>query len=327
MDAAERSPLETITFAEGTRDRADHLRAQAEKLAALAAAPEARTVPLWRGKPLFDLSGPDPVLAWREAGDPSLAEAAEPPIFLGLEQGAARFALDISRSKAPEGPDGAPGGLFDRSMQGHPALDDTLQFADLRNMMARISGQDAADAATARGMMEWHRSHRFCAKCGSPSAPENGGWRRACTACGALHFPRTDPVVIQLITKGDKLLLGRQPSWPRGFWSLLAGFVEPGESLEAAVRRETFEETGVEVGKVRYLASQPWPFPNSLMFACAGEALGTEIFIDENELEAAKWVSKLELLDALDGNTPDLVPGRPGAIAHSVIKAWCEGWI
>lgn len=327
MDAPARSPLSTITFAEGTRDRADHLRGNAETLAALLARPGARVLPLWRGKPLVLNTPEGLVLGWLPADHPALDVAEEPAIFLGLEGEEGRFALDISAWENPEGQGGPEGAFLDGGRQGHPALSPEHAFADLRALLAKLGAQDAADAATARAMMEWHRSHRFCSRCGGPSTPENAGWRRGCAACGAQHFPRTDPVVIQLITRGDKVLLGRQPSWPKGFWSLLAGFVEPGESLEAAVRRETFEEAGVPVGEVRYLACQPWPFPNSLMFGMAGEALADDITIDANELEDARWFTRLEVLDGLEGSNPALTPARRGAIAHSVIKAWAEGWL
>ena len=328
MDSAQGSPLDRITFACGTRDRADHLRGDEAALAALQAAPEARVLPLWRGQPLIDDTGADPALGWLPASDPVLDAAAAPPIFLGLEGGAGRFALDLSAWRPPEGMETPPPrNMFTPSSQRHPDLPEGLAFHELRGVMGRLPEQDAADAATARAMMEWHRSHRHCARCGAASEADQAGWRRSCPACGAQHFPRTDPVVIQLITRGDKVLLGRQPSWPRGFWSLLAGFVEPGETLEAAVRRETMEEAGVPVGRVSYLACQPWPFPNSLMFAMAGEALDDRIVIDPKELEDAKWVSRLELLDALDGNNPDLTPGRHGAIAHAVLTAWAEGAI
>ncbi|MFT6775013.1 MAG: NAD+ diphosphatase [Paracoccaceae bacterium] len=256
-----------------------------------------------------------------------MTAADEPPIFMGLERGAGRFAIDISGWSDPAFPDGPPPVFMDQTRQSHPDLPEAMQFVDLRNIMAELKVQDASDAAAARGMFEWHRSHRFCAKCGVPSRPEGGGWRRVCGGCGGLHFPRTDPVVIQLITFGDKVLLGRQPIWPKGFWSLLAGFMEPGETLEEAVRRETMEEASIPVGRVRYVASQPWPFPSSLMLACAGEALSDKITIDPTELEAARWVSRIELIDAMENPRPDMVPARKGAIARAVLEAWAYGWI
>jgi NAD+ diphosphatase len=148
------------------------------------------------------------------------------------------------------------------------------------------------------------------------------GWQRSCDSCGGQHFPRTDPVVIMLITHGNDLLLGRSPGWPDRMWSLLAGFVEPGETMEAAVRREVFEESQVPVGRVEYLSSQPWAFPNSLMFGCRGEATGRDIVIDPAELDAARWVSREEMVEVLAGSHPEIRPLRQGAIAEFLIRHW-----
>jgi NAD+ diphosphatase len=148
------------------------------------------------------------------------------------------------------------------------------------------------------------------------------GWQRVCQACGGSHFPRTDPVVIMLITRGNKVLLGRSPGWPEGMYSCLAGFVEPGETIEAAVRREVWEEAGVHVGEVRYLASQPWPFPSSLMFGCQGFATSDDITIDPVEIEDALWVSREEVMDAFAGLREGLLPARKGAIAHFLLRNW-----
>jgi NAD+ diphosphatase len=196
---------------------------------------------------------------------------------------------------------------------------------DLRRVMTRLSALDAELAATARGMFLWHDSHGFCARCGQPSQPCKGGWQRQCPACGAPHFPRSDPVVIMLVTHGNKALLGRSPGWPEGMFSLLAGFVEPGETLENAVRREVFEETGIHVEKPRYLASQPWPFPASLMVGMAAEALDEIITLDPVELEDARWVSREEMAAALAGRVPGFLQARRGAIARDLIERWVAG--
>jgi len=172
----------------------------------------------------------------------------------------------------------------------------------------------------------WHRIHPFCARCGGPSVPDEGGWRRRCTACGALHFPRTDPVVIMLITRGDRVLLGRQRHFLPGMYSLLAGFMEPGETIADAVRREVLEEAAIRVGRVRFLASQPWPFPASLMLGCWGEALSEEITIDP-EIEDARWVSRAEMALALDGRHPSFAAPRKDAIASWILSAWVAGEI
>ena len=149
-----------------------------------------------------------------------------------------------------------------------------------------------------------------------------GGWQRICPACGAHPFPRTDPVVIMLITHGNSVLMGRSPGWPEGMYSLLAGFVEPGETLEAAVRREVFEESGIKVGAVEYLSSQPWPFPASLMFGCRGDALNTDIKIDPAEIEDALWVTRDDMMSVFAGEHPSIKPARKGAIAHFLLQNW-----
>lgn len=305
---------ETVTFGGSGLDRAAEMRGQA---VALAKQGDARAILLWRGKPL--IAG-DSLL--RLAMDhPVMAGAAAGQVFLGREDGAPVFAADLSAWE-PEGQTAETLNSFlDPSEQTHPAVPDAV-FAELRANMTRLSARDAELAATARAVLEWHRTHRFCARCGAESQMAMGGWQRDCAACGGHHFPRTDPVVIMLITHGNAVLVGRSPGWPEGMYSLLAGFVEPGETIEAAVRREVFEETGVRVGAVSYLSSQPWPFPASLMLGCSGEALNTELTIDPDEIEDAMWVTREDMADAFAGNHPEMLPARKGAIAHFLLQAW-----
>ena len=191
--------------------------------------------------------------------------------------------------------------------------------------MSRLSPIDAELAATARALTGWHVSHRFCAACGQPSQPRQSGWQRVCPACGTAHFPRTDPVVIMLITHGDRALIGRSPGWPEGMYSCLAGFIEPGETIEAAVRREVLEETGIRVGPVRYAISQPWPFPASLMLGMTGEAENDEIVLDPAELEDARWVDREELARIMDATHPSLRAPRAGSIAGWLLAGWVNG--
>ncbi|MDG4647113.1 NAD(+) diphosphatase [Roseibacterium sp. SDUM158017] len=314
-----------VVFGASGLDRAAHLRRDGDLLAA-SLARGAGVLPVWRGKPL--LSGAPgeaaPGLAFRDIAHPVLAEAAEAPVFLGVAaDGAHLFAADVS-SWVPDDVDEAQVGAFlDASVQRHPAEAlDGAGFVELRSVMAALSPRDAELAATARGLLQWHATHRFCARCGAATAPSEGGWQRRCAACGAGHFPRTDPVVIMLITHGDSVLVGRSPAWPERMYSLLAGFVEPGETIEAAVRREVLEEAGVTVGPVRYLASQPWPFPASLMLGCHGEAETTEITVDPAELQDARWVSRSEMLEVFMGRHPEIAGARKGAIAHFLMQAW-----
>ena len=191
--------------------------------------------------------------------------------------------------------------------------------------MTRLSRRDAEIAATARALFEYHRTHPVCARCGQPTEMSKGGWQRICPSCGRSHFPRTDPVVIMLITCGNDVLVGRSPHWPDGMFSLLAGFIEPGETIENAVRREVKEESDIDVGKVSYLGSQPWAFPASLMIGCHGDALSKNITLDPVELAEAKWVSKEERLATMASKDQGLQAAREGAIAHHLIKNWVAG--
>lgn len=307
---------ETVTFGGSGLDRAAHLRGDAVQQADLLAA--GMVLPVWRGKPLIAAGAG---LGWVAADSPALAKGGA-PVFLGLDAGIARFAVDISDWAPEAGAEAVEAGFFDPSEQRHPALAQTLAFAELRGVMTRLSPREAELVATAKAVLQWHRSHRHCAACGAASAPAMAGWQRDCAACGAHHFPRTDPVVIMLVTHGNRVLMGRSPAWPEGMYSCLAGFVEPGEGIEAAVRREVLEEAGIRVGAVRYLSSQPWPFPASLMFGCVAEALDDVITIDPVELEHALWVTREEMVEVMAGAHPVLKPARKGAIAHFLIENW-----
>jgi NAD+ diphosphatase len=311
---------ESVTFAGGTLDRAAHLRGDAAVQAALAAAAGARCLALWCGKPLLDLAE-GPRLAWLGMDSPVFAAGPTPTIFLGLEAGAPRFAREVPDWQPPPAEAG-PRPFVDQERESHPSLPDRFRFGDLRATMAELPAADAGNAAAAKGIFGWHATHGFCARCGAASEPADAGWRRSCPACGGQHFPRTDPVVIMLILHGNAVLLGRSPGWPPGMYSLLAGFMEPGESIEAAVRREACEEAGVPIGAVGYLSSQPWPFPSSLMIGCRAEALSRAIERDPAELEDARWVSREGVLAALTGQDPDLRPARRGSIARFLIERW-----
>ncbi len=299
------------TFAGGDIERATHLRAEAE---ALAGDPAALVLPVWRGKPLIENGA---ALGWLSAAEPLFADCPEPAVFLGLN-GGPRFARDVSHL---QGPDPEPGFADATTLD----ISAALRFTELRGVMGDLSPAAAGDAATAKGVLEWHRTHPRCARCGAATAMEDGGWRRGCPACGAKHFPRTDPVVIMLVLDGDRALLGRQAVWPDRFYSLLAGFMEPGETIEEAVRRETMEEAGVPVGRVGYLCSQPWPFPSSLMIGCVAEALSTDIHRADSELQDALWAPRAEVAAALRGEPARFVAGRRGAVARMILEAWVAG--
>ena len=193
--------------------------------------------------------------------------------------------------------------------------------------MQQLAMPDLALYGGARSLVDWHARHRFCARCGSPTRLSKGGWQRDCQACHASHFPRTDPVTIMLVEHGDSLLLGRQPRFPPRAFSALAGFVEPGETIEEAVAREVAEEAGVSVHTVRYIASQPWPFPSQLMIGCHAVAQDTTLTIDQRELEEARWFTREEVSYAMQaGREGDgaFAPPPPAAIAHSLLEWWLE---
>ncbi len=311
---------EEVTFGGSGLDRAAEIRKDVPALAALGADPASRCVVLWRGKLLVE--GADTRAIMRLPLDhPLLAEAAGPQIFLGRESGGALFARDLSAWQ-PDADAPDVQGFTDLSEQHHPLGPDGARFAELRAMLTQLGPRDAEVAATARALFAWHESHGFCARCGAASEPVMAGWQRTCPACGTHHFPRTDPVVIMLITRGNACLLGRSPGWPEGMYSCLAGFVEPGETIEAAVRRETWEEAGIRVGAVRYLCSQPWPFPASLMLGCHGLAESEDITIDPSEIETARWVTREDLTRAFAGEDPTLFPAREGSIAHFLLRNW-----
>ncbi|WP_111732104.1 NAD(+) diphosphatase [Roseovarius amoyensis] len=313
---------ETVTFGGSGLDRAAPLRADPAALEQAVARGQAETLLLWRGKPLVAAPGHDRLV--RLPPDHPVFEGARmPPILLGREpDGRLVLARDISAWRPDAPPDSAGTGFDDMSQQRHPALPDTHVFADLRRIMTRLSPRDAEYTATAKALIGWHESHRFCSRCGAESRMIMAGWQRSCDACGGQHFPRSDPVVIMLVTKGNQALVGRSPGWPEGHYSCLAGFVEPGETIEAAVRREVFEETGIHTGGVEYLASQPWAFPSSLMLGCRAEALDTGIHIDPVEIEDARWVSREEVMAAFSGQHPQIRPAREGAIAHFLLRRW-----
>jgi NAD+ diphosphatase len=195
---------------------------------------------------------------------------------------------------------------------------------DLRSVAveAAVSNADQAMLAQARSLILWHKRRSFCSNCGSRLAMQDGGYRRHCSSCKMDHFPRTDPVIIMVVRSPRGLLLGRQSFWKAGMYSALAGFMEPGETIEEAARREVFEESGIRVGTVTYVASQPWPFPSSLMIGLIGEAINEDIHLDNKELEDARWFTKDELLAMRDGRHPEGLnfPVRM-AIAHHLVLA------
>lgn len=311
---------EQVTFGGGGLDRAAQFRGESSAVFELLENENTLALTIWRGKPLTK-GGEHPELALLPIGSKVLREADEAPCFLGIAESGPLFAYDISGWEPQEMPD-SMGAFFDPSEQRHPLLPEDHRFSELRGIMARTTPLQAEVAATAKAILGWHESHGYCARCGAKTVVAMAGWQRDCPACGGHHFPRTDPVVIMLITSGNKVLMGRSPHWPEGMYSLLAGFVEPGETIETAVRREVAEETAIPVGTVQYLASQPWPFPSSLMIGAWGEALGEDISIDPKEIEHALWVTREEMMQIFAGGDSRIKPARNGSIAHFILQNW-----
>jgi len=283
-------------FTGATLDRADWLRHDPEGFAATVADPRARLLKLRQLDPEIDEAGQ---LRWQPvAAAPEGAQF----VLLGMADGVPHFAAvdpaePIVRGRSPA--------LF--------------------GMLDHMPADQAALYAGARSAVDWHMRHNFCAVCGTRTIPFRAGWGRRCPHCGTEHFPRVDPVVIMIAEHDGRALLGRQPPWPPRRYSALAGFLEPGESIEEAVARETLEEAGVRIDRVRYIASQPWPFPSSLMIACVGCAKDDALTVDVHELEDARWFTRDEVRAALAGEPAPFLPPPPYAIAHTLLTAWCEG--
>jgi NAD+ diphosphatase len=305
--------LETTTmediycFGGNLLDRVSERRDDREWIAALLDDPETRMLPLRDLKP-FIRATEAPALDWQPVAPwRAQIEADATLILLGIGDGRAHFAIDATH--APD---------VDR------------ESIDVRALAPTIPTGDAAILAEARSLIDWHARHRFCAQCGSPTSVASAGWVRRCPDCRASHFPRTDPVVIMLAVRGERALLGRNRRRAGARFSCLAGFVEPGETLEEAVRREVREEAGIRCGPVRYLASQPWPFPSSLMMGFLAEALTEEITVDPDELAEARWFSRDEVREMVaraaegpdDPTRVSLPP--PLAIAHQICRRWAN---
>jgi NAD+ diphosphatase len=302
-------PATRFAFVEDALARADHLRDRPDAL---------RT--LWRegrvlrvdaeGRTFAGADGAPEVPRGRDLGAPPEADA----VFLGLRGDEAWFALDIG--------EGAPGPLS-APFEARPARDGRI---DLRSAAAHWPAFEATAFAQARAVLHWRRRHRFCGACGGALRWLRGGWQGHCDTCGLDHYPRTDPAVIVAVTDGERLLLGRQASWPARRYSTLAGFVEPGETLEQTVAREVMEESGVRVRASRYLGSQPWPFPSSLMLGFVADAEPDPPQADD-ELEDARWFTRDEVGAALRGETKDegLLLSPSISISRWLIEAWYAG--
>jgi len=311
-----------IPLASKPLDRAAHHRTDRVWLDEAFQRPDVLVFLMRNGMPLMEgpASPPFQVGSRREA-------RPRPLVWLGNEaaqyaQGALRLFLGKDRNGTP---------IFALRVPENFTLEGSLlecvgEFEDMRAAIASLSPLEANLVSTARSISEWHRTHGYCANCGSPSEPVDAGWKRVCPACESEHFPRTDPVAIMLPIRGDACLLGRSAGWPDGFWSCLAGFVEPGETLEQAACREIAEEAGVTClpENAEYLFCQPWPFPSSLMVGIHVPAETTDITIDPKEIEAARWFSRDEVRRMMAGEHDTAFCPPATAIAHHVMKAWVD---
>ncbi|MFB0610929.1 NAD(+) diphosphatase [Aurantiacibacter poecillastricola] len=287
-----------LAFTGHDLDRDDHTRADPERLAAMRARSDARLLSLDGVMPQFDGEGALAFTALPEASDDREL------VYLGLRDGAPLFVAV-------------------------PDEGDMRHAVSLRETMMALARLDAAELALfggARSVADWHARHRFCARCGSSTHIAKGGWQRNCEACEAQHFPRVDPVAIMLVERDGDLLVGRGRGWPERSYSALAGFIEPGESVEEAVTREVLEEVGVRVHSATYIASQPWPFPSQLMIGCHGFAEARELVIDRTEIEDARWFTREEVADAIANGSAakSFVPPPATAIANYMLQWWLE---
>ncbi|PHY14010.1 NAD(+) diphosphatase [Caulobacter sp. B11] len=310
----------TNIFAGNPLDRASERRGDVAWIAEKLEDPQSLAIAVWNGKVLIEDSPPpeEPVegvpaatvqIAYLRADmAQELAGGQERLLFLGLWKDIAVFAVDLEGGADPaEGP-----------LQG------LGRFEELRGVAAVMPPPDAGILATAKSMFEWRRKHRWCSACGQPSEVADGGWKRICPACKGEHFPRTDPVTIMLALHDGKCLLGRQAAWPPGMFSALAGFIEPGETIEEGCARELKEEAGLTATGVRYHSSQPWPYPSSLMMGLLADVDSGEARPDQTELEEVRWFTKAEASALIRGELEGVFIPPPLAIAHQLIKAWAE---
>ena len=314
MFASDLEPSRHFAFAGNRLERASENR-EDDALGRVLDDPAVRAIAFAKGRVVVDVGTADALMP------PGAFAAYEPKlelaVWLGNDASGPVVALPLG---------------VDPSETGMP---ERLKAIDYRSLAAQslLSGEQTGMVAQGAALLAWNATHRFCSRCGAASTPVAGGYKRVCPQCEAQHFPRTDPVVIMLAVRGDHCLLGRGRHFPEGMFSALAGFVEPGETIEDAVRRETLEESGIHIGRVRYHATQPWPFPHTLMIGCFGEAVSETIDHDARELADCRWFTRAAVREAVEdgerhrgvgsaGETGAFFVPPPMAIAHQLMRAW-----
>ena len=308
MSALDRSSA--INFGLNPLNRFSELRHDVSFIEGQRAAPSTRFLMFSGGMPVLQNSGGtvNPLFTQQQL---DLVGSPASELFMGqTADGSARFAAAYDKDSAER-------------ITAYPGL----EILDLRSIALRglLEPELLGSVGGANAMLNWHQRHRFCANCGAPSDVAMAGWRRDCSTCGAQHFPRVDPVVIMLTIDGDQCLLGRQPQFAAGMYSALAGFLEPGETIEDAVRREVREESGITCSQVTYFAAQPWPFPSSLMIGCFARAVDTDVVVDKTELDDARWFTRQEVAEMIAGtHASGCSSPKPYAIAYHLMREFVE---
>jgi NAD+ diphosphatase len=298
---------DAISFCGNPLDRAALARRDPAWIEAQLVDESARYLPMWKLQPLVKL-GERRSLAWATSEFFAELDPTPEKILLGIEEGVPHFAADVS------GPNEGAEQLL--------GVEEVARFEELRSIAPQLGADETGIAAQARSLIDWHSGNLWCPACGGSTRARQAGGLRVCGDCLVEHYPRTNPVAIVVVSDGDRCLLGRAPGWPAVLYSALAGFIEPGETIEAAARREVMEEAGIAVGEVSYVTSQPWPFPSSLMIGCLAEATSSEIQVDPIELEHADWFSRDQVRESLSGRSKELVVPPSLALAHHLILEW-----
>ena len=315
--------IKKLAFGNISVDSSSKLRGDKASLELLANSPESINLIIWNGKILLNYVNGKPNICYLNT-DHKLLKDCQRLAFLGFNPSQMPIFLYELRDWVEESPSIQSQAVkfIDIVETNHPFLPEQNRFTDLKKVLIELESKELSICGTAKSLYEWHKANKFCSRCGKKNFITQSGWELFCNSCNSKCFPRTDPVVIMLIENQNSILLGRSPEWPKGMYSCLAGFLEPGESIEDAVRRETFEEVGIKVSEVNYVSNQPWPFPHSLMIGCRAVALNRTLNIDYDELEHARWFEKEEIRSIANKPNAELKLARKGTIANCLIEDW-----